>query len=46
MFVEMTMVLDVEKQDSSKDAIESAQNQLRSMDLEEMIDLFTYTVNP
>ena len=46
MLVKMILMLDVEKQDSSKDAIESAQNQLRSMDLEEMIDLFTYTVNP
>ncbi len=30
-------MLDVEEQDSTKDGIESAQNQIRSMDVEDVI---------
>ncbi len=38
MLVQVTIMLNVEEQDSTKDGIESAQNQLRSMgDVENII---------
>ena len=46
MFVEMTIVLDVEEQDSTNDAIEAAQNQLHSMDAKDIINMLTYAVIP
>ena len=45
MLVTMTMVLDVEEQDSTKDAIEAAQNQIRSIGNESIFDLFEYEVS-
>ena len=38
MNVVITLVLDVGEQDSTQDAIKSAQNQMRSLDFEELID--------
>ena len=34
------------EKDNTADAIESAQNQLRSMDFEEILDILDYIVNP
>ncbi len=39
MLVKLTIVLDVGNQDNTKDALESAKNQMRAMELEEMLDL-------
>ena len=44
MNVEIAITLDVEEQDSSGDAIQAAQNQLRSMEIEDIIDLACYHV--
>lgn len=39
MIVKTTIILNVGEQDSTQDAIESAENQMRSMELEELIDI-------
>lgn len=42
MLVKIVVILDVEEQDSTKDGIEAAKNQLRSMEFEEILELATY----
>jgi len=42
MFVEIKITLDVGEQDSTKDAIESAQNAVRAMDFEALLDIADY----
>ena len=42
MNVQITITLDVGEQDSTKDAIESAKNQLRSMSFEDALELFEF----
>lgn len=44
MLVQVTIVLDVGEQDNTEDAFDSARNQLRSMDSEETLELFDYTI--
>ena len=46
MLVKITIVLDVCDQDSTKDGIDAAKNQLRGMDFEEILEIATYTPNP
>jgi hypothetical protein len=46
MIVKITLVLDVCEQDSTKDAIEVAKNQMRGMDFEELVEIATYIPNP
>lgn len=43
MIVQITIMVDVGEQDTTKDGIESARNQIRTMDLEDVIDLAVYT---
>ena len=42
MYVEISLTLDVGKQDSTSDGIESAQNVMRGMDFEELIEIMEY----
>ena len=44
MYVEIKLVLDVEEQDNTQDAIEAAQNQIRSMDSRDLDNMMEYTV--
>lgn len=44
MYVEIKFTLDVEEQDSTSDAIESAQNQIRSMDSADLVNMMEYEV--
>jgi len=42
--VTATIGINVGEQDSTKDAIESAQNQIQSMDIEELIRLIDFQI--
>jgi len=45
MEVTITITLNVENQDSTTDAFEAAQNQLRAMDIEDIIKMADYEVS-
>ena len=45
MYVEINLTLDVREQDTIKGAIESAQNQMRTMDIEELISIMVFETN-
>ena len=44
MHVEIKLVLDVEEQDSTQDAIEAARNQICSMDSRDLDYMMEYTI--
>lgn len=44
MNIEIKLILEQGEQDTTNDAIEIAKNALRSMDLEDLIDLFEYKI--
>ena len=45
MDVQITLTLDVGKEDNRQDAIDSAQNQMRAMDFEELIAIMNYRID-
>ena len=45
MDVQITLTLDVGEEDNRQDAIESAQNQMRAMDFEELIAIMNYRID-
>jgi hypothetical protein len=44
MFVRIEMLLDVGEQDSTQDAVEFAQNEIRNIDSRDLVNIFEYEV--